>query len=107
MPWQEYLAAHTEFEHRVWWEFFRRHRWSDVSWIDEDPDGTAFVVGEHVDQETWDRWNDKVASVKFKIAMQDQKKMTPEEIANHVRMIETRARMAKQIGPRFGEEERP
>lgn len=102
MPWPAYLAAHTEGEHRVWCAFFSAHQFNDMWAREKDPAEVKVGDGpdDHVPTATWERWQGKVAGAKFAF-MTKGKPMTPDQIAQHKRMIDVKFRMAREAGPRF------
>lgn len=106
MPFRVYLECHTEDEHRVWWEFFKLHRWNDMAYRDPADDPPDLSMDGCVPEDVQERWAGRVAGAKFAvIARQAQEagKMTEQERAAHEAAIRARFRMAKASGVTFAE----
>lgn len=106
MPWRRYLAEHDPADHLTWWEWFRLHRWNDMSYHDPADDPPDLSMDGLVPEETQERWAGRVAGAKFSMIaqkMQEAGKMTEEERQRHEAAIKARFRMAKATGVTFGD----
>ena len=65
----EYLDKHTDAEHYAWLAWFELHEWKDLAYKGRDP--YECIIGEHVSQETWDRWAAKVQGAKWQLLAKD------------------------------------
>lgn len=74
MPWRRYLAEHSDLDHHVWIEWLRFHEFADMGLRKHDP--YECIIGDgpdaHVSQETWERWEGKVAGAQYALMNQDQ-----------------------------------
>lgn len=61
----QYLAEHSELDHLIFVEWLRLHDWQDMGIKKKDP--YECIIGEHVSQETWDRWEAKIAGAKWRV----------------------------------------